>query len=161
MAPTFVVDASVVVDFLAPMEDSVGSERFMRGLSWPEPITLVAPDIVFLESANALRNLALRRVISRQRADRAAVALVRMPIASVPCSSVVEGAWALSRTVTAYDGAYLSLARGLDVNYVTKDRPAARAAKQMGIRALHVGDADFGVLMDSLEPPSSRRGPSA
>ncbi|MGH2691137.1 MAG: type II toxin-antitoxin system VapC family toxin [Actinomycetota bacterium] len=158
MAGTFVVDASVVVDFLAPMEDSLDSERFMRGLSWPDPITLLAPDVVFLEAANALRNLALRRVISRQRAERAATALGRMPIASVPCSSVVEGAWSLSRTVTVYDGAYLSLAGELDVAYVTKDRPAARASKQMGIRAFHVSDADLRNLIDSLEPPSPRRG---
>ena len=161
MGPALVIDASVVVDVLAPGADSTGSERLIRGLRWPNPITLMAPDLLFLEAANALRKMVTRKGISQSGADKAASDLDRLPIASVPCSSVLEGAWSLSGSTTAYDAAYLALARDLDLAYVTRDRRAARAAKQMGIRALHVGDADFRDLMDSLEPPSSRRGPSA
>lgn len=156
MGATFVVDASVVVDYLARAKDSTDSLRFIGGLSWPIPLVLMAPDVIFLETANALRNLTLNKTLTRTGADKAVAALGRMPIAAVTCSSVLDGSWALAGSVTAYDGAYLALARELDVPYVTRDRPAARAAAQMRIRAWHVSDPDLHKLLGALEPSSPR-----
>jgi predicted nucleic acid-binding protein len=155
---TFVVDASVVVAVLAHRRDSADSERFIQGLRWPDPITLLAPDLLFLETANALRKLTLRREISKAKGDDAAKALGLMPIAAVPCSSLVEGAWALSPTVTAYDAAYLSLAREMDVPYVTRDARAKKAADQLGIPAWHVSDPELSRMLDTLEPRIPGRG---
>lgn len=152
MGGTFVVDASVVVDFLAPPR-SDDADRVLQGLGWADPLTLMAPDLIFLEAANALRKLAGRRAIPRPAADRAVGALDRLPIASVPCSSIMESAWSLRGNVTLYDAAYLALARDLGVPYVTADRRAATAGNKAGLRAWHVSDPELGRLLDSLEPP--------
>jgi predicted nucleic acid-binding protein len=158
VSATFVVDASVVVDFLVPGADSYDTERLIGGLRWAEPLTLMAPDLLFLEAANALRKMSLRRGISRAGADRAVRALELMPIASVPCSSVLGAAWSLWRNVSVYDAAYLGLAKNLDLPYVTRDRRAAEAGDRAGITAWHVGNPDLKRLLDSLQPPRSRSG---
>lgn len=58
MSSSFVVDASVVVEFLAPGRLGSAADRFITGLAWPEPVELFAPDLMLLEVANTLRKLA-------------------------------------------------------------------------------------------------------
>lgn len=151
MGGTFVVDASVVVDFLAPPR-SDDADRVLKGLGWADPLTLMAPDLIFLEAANALRKLAGRRVITGPAADRAVGALDRLPLAAIPCTSIMASAWSLRGSVTIYDAAYLVLARDLGVPYVTADKRAATAGSKAGVRAWHVSDPELGRLLESLGP---------
>lgn len=156
MGATFVVDASVIVDSLAPSPNTRDAERFISGLRWADPIVLMAPDVIFLEAANAFRKMFAQRELSPAGADQAVMALQRMPIAAVPCSSVLEDAWKLSRNVTTYDATYIALAKDLDLPFITGDGRASRAASRIGVKAWHVGDPQLGEILDALEPPSAR-----
>lgn len=156
MGATFVVDASVIVDSLAPSEYTRDAERFIGGLRWADPIVLMAPDLIFLEAANAFRKMSSQRELSRAGANQAVMALQQMPIAAVPCASVLEDAWKLSGNVTTYDGTYIALAKGLDVPFITADRRASRAASRIGAKTWHISDPRLGEILDALEPPESK-----
>ena len=151
MAATFVVDASVVVEFLAPGELGDEADRFVGGLAWSDPLALVAPDLLFLEVASALDRLARRRHLSAGAANRSLGHLLELPIASVAAPALLEEAWRHRGNTSIYDAAYLALASGLDVPLVTADRRLARAARGAGARAWVVDDPDLATLLDSLE----------
>ncbi|HEX9823794.1 MAG TPA: type II toxin-antitoxin system VapC family toxin [Actinomycetota bacterium] len=151
MPGTFVIDASVVVEFLIPRELSGPVDRFIRALTWSQPIALVAPDLLFLEVPSALARLARRHDLTSREADQAVSRLLRLPIGPVPASGLVEEGWKLRKNVTIYDASYLALARGLEVPLVTADRRLAKAARSARIRAWAVDDRELETLLDSLE----------
>ena len=143
MTATFVVDASVVVEFLAPGEMGDEADRFMDGLTRHDPIALVAPDLLFLEAASALGRLERRGHLSAQGADRAVARLPALPIGSVPAGMLVEQAWTLRKNITVYDAAYLVLAGALDVPLVTADRRLAKATERIAVTAVTLGDPEL------------------
>jgi predicted nucleic acid-binding protein len=152
MPATFVVDASVVVEFLAPGEMGDEADRFMGGLTWPEPVALLAPDLLFLEVASALDRLARGGHLAPEAADRAVRHLSALPIGAVPSSGLLEETWSLRGNVTVYDGAYAALARGLDAPLVTADRRLVRAARAAGVTAWALRDRELGAVLTSLGP---------
>lgn len=151
MAATFVVDASVVVEFLAPGEAGDAADRFIGGLGWPEPLALVAPDLLFLEAASAIERLARHRQLSPRGADRAVARLSQLPIGCVSSAALLEEAWRLRKNASISDASYLALARGLEVPLVTADRRLARAARGARVRAWTVDDRELATLLSSLE----------
>ncbi len=158
MGATFVVDASVVVDFYTVGSETQPATRLLDALRWPDPIAILAPDLVFLETGNALRKLAARGGISKRDADRAVSALGVLPIAPVDCGRLLGQAWSLRANLSLYDAAYVALARELDLPFITADRRAAKGAKGAGVRCWHVSERELHDLLDSLEPsarPSS------
>jgi predicted nucleic acid-binding protein len=148
----FVVDASVVVEFLAPGKHGAVADRFIGGLAWDEPLELFAPDLLLLEVANVLRRLASSKAISSQAADRAVTRLPQLAIAMVATGALLEEAWTFRRHMTVYDGAYAGLARSLDRPLVTTDRRLVRACAAASVEALPVDDPALADLLDSLEP---------
>lgn len=134
------VDASVIVEFLAPGRLAEEADRLMEGLAADDPIALVAPDLLFLEVASALGRLARGRHLSQAAADRAVARLPDLPIGAVPSGSLVAGAWGLRQNATIYDAAYVALAEGLQVPFVTADRRLVKAARARGIDAVALDD---------------------
>lgn len=151
MPAAFVVDASVVVEFLAPGAYGAAADRFVGALAWPTPIELLAPDLLFLEVANTLRKLVLRKGISSAAADRSIDSLGRLAIATVASTALLRGAWSLRGRLTIYDASYVALAEALRLPFVTADRALVRACRGTGVRAWVVDHPEFGRLLDALE----------
>ena len=123
-----VVDASVLVDLLRRSEDRVAIEnRLLRGDE-----NLHAPHLMDLEITHALRRFVLVGDMPPARAEEALEDLADIRIDRYPHSVLLPRVWELRDTLTAYDGAYVALAEGLDATLVTRD---ARLARSSGHRA--------------------------
>jgi len=152
VSATFVVDASVVVEFLAPGRVGAAAGRFMRALSWPEPIELFAPDLFLLEVANTLRKLAAAGHIPQTVAGGLVARLPELAIASVGHAVLLSGAWALRQNMTVFDASYAALARELSCPLVTTDAKLARACRTAEIRAYEIDDPELDAVLSMLEP---------
>lgn len=152
MSAAFVVDASVVIEFLAPGRNGSAAERFIGGLAWAEPLELFAPDVINLEVANALRKLALARLIPHPVADGLVARLPELAIATVGSAILLSGAWALRQNMTMYDASYATLARELSCPLVTTDAKLARACRSTDIRAYEVDDRELSAILTALAP---------
>jgi predicted nucleic acid-binding protein len=119
---TTVVDASVVVAALV--------DRGERG-AWAETLAIsewaVAPQLLPVEVANALRRLVAAGLVSDDAASLAHRDLLDLPMGLVGYASVADRVWELRRTVTAYDACYVALAELLDAPLATLDVRLARA----------------------------------
>ncbi len=134
MPGTFVVDASVVVEFLAPGRWGAPADRFIGGLAWHSPLDLYAPDLIFPEVANALRKLSLAKLISDRRAGRLVEHLPKLSIATVASAALLGPAWSFR-----------------NCPLVTTDRRLAAACTSFGIRAFRVDDPELAGTLDALE----------
>lgn len=146
------VDASVVVEFLAPGRLGAAADRFMRSLSWPEPVELFAPDLFLLEVANTLRKLAVAGYIPQTVAAGLAARLPELAVATVGSAVLLSGAWALRQNMTVFDASYAALARELSCPLVTTDAKLARACRSAEIRAFEVDDLELETILTMLEP---------
>jgi predicted nucleic acid-binding protein len=152
VSATFVVDASVVVEFLAPGRNAAAAERFIGALAWAEPVELFAPDVMTLEVANALRKLSLVRLIEPDIADGLVAQLPQLAIATVGSAPLLAGAWALRHNMTVFDASYAALARELSCPLVTTDAKLARACRSADIRAFEVDGPEVDAMLTALEP---------
>lgn len=151
MPGTFVVDASVLVEFLAPGRWGQQADRFMGGLAWQPPLDLFAPDVIFLEVGNALRKLSLARLVSDRRAGRLVERLPEFAIATVASAPLLGSAWSFRKRMTMYDASYAALARALDCPLVTTDSQFATACASFGVRAFRLDDPELARTLDALE----------
>lgn len=122
-----IVDASVLTDFLlgrpatvlALEEESAGREH--------EP--LHAPEVIELETLNALRRNLLRGAVDERRAMEAVADLGRTRLACFPHAPLRERVWELRHKLTAYDASYVALAELLEASrLLTSDRRLAEVA---------------------------------
>jgi predicted nucleic acid-binding protein len=123
-----VVDASVLTDFL------LGRSRTMAALeaelAGHEHEPMHAPDLIELETLNALRRLARSGAVADRRATEAASDLARVRLIRYPNPPLRERVWALRDELTAYNAAYLALAEALDGSVLlTSDGALARRAQ--------------------------------
>jgi predicted nucleic acid-binding protein len=151
----FVVDASVVVEFVAPGRWGEAADRFIGGLAWPAPLELFAPDLIFLEVGNALRKLTLRKALSDRTAGRLVARVPELAIATVATVALLEPAWSLRKHMTMYDAGYAALALGLGCSLVTTDRALVRACSSAGVQAFAVDDPALGRILDVLHAAGS------
>ncbi len=120
------MDASVVVDLLArfrpqPLED----------LLWAPATVLAAPELLDIEVLNALRKLDHAGAIPPGRSAELPILMRGLRIRKYGHDNLIDGIWALRNNVTAYDAAYVTLARLLGATLVTRD---ARLAKAPGLQ---------------------------
>jgi predicted nucleic acid-binding protein len=147
----FVVDASVLVEFLVPGPWAQAADRFMGGLAWSTPLELFAPDLIFLEVGNALRKLAIRKALSERVAGKLVARLPGLAIATIGASALLEPAWSLWRHMTIYDASYAALARTLRRPVVTTDHRMVKACTAARVPAFRVDDPDLNGILDALE----------
>jgi len=117
-----VVDASVVIDLLGRFRP-----RPLEALLWQPATLLVAPELLDVEVLNALRRLERMRAIPASRSAELADQLRGLRIRKYRHGLLVEGIWSLRVNLTAYDAAYVALARLLEATLVTRDAKLARA----------------------------------
>ena len=122
-----VADASAVVDLLsgAPRAASIRSELSVVA-------ELDIPEHFHVEAISALRGLRRRGDLSPERADRALDLLLSLRVVRHPVAPLARDVWALREALTAYDAAYLALARALDARILSTDGGLAAAARSDG-----------------------------
>lgn len=118
-----VVDASVLVDLLIgrPGAALIGDALLQRR-PWH------APHLLDVEVCQALRRLALRRMIGADRAAVAVIDLQQTDITRHTHAPFLNRIWELRNEIAAYDAAYVALAEALAVPLVTRDARLARSS---------------------------------
>jgi len=119
-----VVDASIVVDWVAPGVDRGGSAGRLLSRLARERAPLLAPRLLFEETANALITGIRRRRWSGTEADTAFVMLRRLPVDLVDQPGDLDRAFELSRRYDehpVYDLVYVAVAERLGAQLVTAD----------------------------------------
>ncbi len=119
-----VLDASVVVDCVAPGIDSSSSAmRTMRRLS-SERAELIAPRLLLTECANALLTGVKRGKWSGAAADLAYGFLVKLPFRLADDAHHMDRAWELSRRYDnhpIHDMVYVAVAEAAGTTLITAD----------------------------------------
>ncbi len=121
-----VVDASVATEAVAG-----SSERNLRALSRITGEAALAPHVLDLEVASALRGLVRRGELAEPIARSGLRHLAVLPIARVPHEPLLERCWELRDNLTVYDAAYVALAEATGATLLTSDQ---RLAQAPGIR---------------------------
>lgn len=118
-----VADASAIVDLLsgAAQADAIHTQLLAVA-------ELDVPEHFHVEAISALRGLLRRGDLSPERADRALDLLLALRVIRHPVAPLARDVWALRASLTAYDAAYLALARALGAGILTTDQRLASAA---------------------------------
>ena len=117
----FVLDASALVELTAgPAPDADLSRRALTGAG-------IAPEVIDIESLQALRSLLRSGAVDATAANRVAAQLAAAPIVRVPHRALLDRIWSLRDTVSAYDAAHVALAESFDVPLLTCDARLGRA----------------------------------
>jgi predicted nucleic acid-binding protein len=125
-----VADASAAVELLLA-RPRAGA---IRAALEPHP-ELHVPEHFHVEVLSALRRFSIRRELSDRRSAVALEALGELRVIRYPVldlADLADAVWDLRPALTAYDAAYLALARRLDVRVVTIDGGLAAAARADG-----------------------------
>lgn len=134
-ASVVVIDASLVVDQLAPDVGNDAPARVQFGKWVADAADLVAPGLLWLEARNALLTGIRRGGWSGANADAAAALLDRMPVRRMDSEADRVRAFELSRRYDnwpVYDMLYVALAERLGTELVTAD-------KKLSDRLAHLG----------------------
>jgi predicted nucleic acid-binding protein len=127
-----VVDASVVVDLIAPDVGRDAPARILFGKWASGGVEPAAPALLWLETENALLTGIRRGRWDGAAADAAAARLNRMPVRRIDSDSDTVRAFELARRYDnwpVYDMLYVALAERLGTELVTADnRLCARLA---------------------------------
>ncbi|MGH2835338.1 MAG: type II toxin-antitoxin system VapC family toxin [Solirubrobacteraceae bacterium] len=127
-----VIDASALVELL--LRTAVGG----RVASLLGSARMVAPDLINIETLQAVRGLQRAGKLSIERAAQAVARLAESPIARIPTGGLIAEVWSLRSNLSAYDASYVALARALDCPLLTTDAPLRRAPA-LGVAILTVG----------------------
>ena len=115
------VDASVAIKWLAPEPGSGSALRLLRG--WLEVAELWAPDLLYVEGANAVRRKAAQGVLAPQDALETLRKLFRLPFRVLSAREIVEDALelGLAASLKVWDACYLAVARRVGAELWTAD----------------------------------------
>jgi len=117
-----VLDASVVVELLTngPLANSLRRDLARRGSSF------IAPHLLDIEVASALRNLVAGRRIDSHRSEQLLTALAALPAERYAHTPLLGRIWELRRNFTAYDAAYIALAEATGSVLYTSDEKLSK-----------------------------------
>lgn len=119
--PSYVVDASVAVEFVLKTPLGVNIDRLIQNYE------LFAPELFDLEVLSTLRNLALRGDISNEVALSAIGELEKMSVERTSHERLSRLIWQYHRNVTIYDATYLATAKERNLEVLTADSKLSRA----------------------------------
>ena len=117
----------------AAVEILLGSALGARVLDRLESHAKVhVPEHFHIEAISVLRRYALRGELGELRAARAMAMLRELRVVRYPVMDLLDTIWSLRARLSAYDAAYLALARRLDLLLLTTDTGLAAAARLEG-----------------------------
>lgn len=122
-----VADASAMAELLLVRPRAAA----VRTALLPHP-ELHVPEHFHVELLSVLRRYAIRGQLGGRRAGEALAALADLRVVTYPVIEMAESVWDLRARLTAYDAAYLALARRLDVGLITLDSALAKVAAAEG-----------------------------
>jgi predicted nucleic acid-binding protein len=122
-----VADSSAFVELLLVRPRTAAIRTVLRGHS-----EVHVPSHFHVEVLSALRRYSLKGRLGDRRTASALAGLVRFRALTYPMRELLESTWELRFNLTAYDAAYLALARRLDVGLLTLDGALADAAARDG-----------------------------
>ncbi len=117
-----VIDCSALMALLL---DPHGNDSVGMAIGGAE--SLAAPDLIDVEMISALRRLENLRRISRPAADRLVDRFLLLQLERFPAHDLVPSIWKLRANFSAYDAAYVALARSLKAPLLTRDIRLQRA----------------------------------
>ncbi len=117
-----VVDASVVTEAVGG-----SSERNLEALRRVTREASLAPHLLDLEVASALRGLVRRGALAGAAAQAALRHLAVLPVSRFSHRPLLSRCWELRDNLTVYDAAYVALAETTEATLLTSDRRLARA----------------------------------
>ena len=122
-----VTDASAIAELLLARP---AAARIRGALS--QHSELHVPEHFHVELLSVLRRYSIRGELNHRRATEALAALADIRAIRYPVMELADAIWDLRAGLTAYDAAYLALARRLDVELITLDKGLAKAAAKDG-----------------------------
>ncbi len=135
MVTGWVVDTSITLAWGLPDESSPKADRFWNEVD--SEIPLHVPSLWWYECANALVVAKRRKRLRDGQAQRLSRLLGALPVttASAPVAGDLDRLMAMAdrHGLSAYDAAYLDLARRLMVGVATLDKRLAAAARAEGV----------------------------
>ncbi len=139
LAGPVVIDASAVVEYLVELTLTVPATRLLH-LAAGGRIELWAPDLVYSESASALRKLVRLEAITGSAARNAIENLVELPISIVGTAALLQDVWRMESFLTPYDACYVALADALGAELVTAERNLATELRKRRKRVRFLGE---------------------
>lgn len=127
---TVVLDANAAIDFLLDGRDSARLAAILKSAD-----EIIAPDLLFVELANAIGKMHRFKNLSLYLCDFALQGAEDLLDRAVPCRELYRDAFALARTSqrSAYDMLYLALARREAATLLTLDASLKKEAEHQGI----------------------------
>lgn len=139
LAGPVVVDASAVVEYLVELELTAPATRLFH-LAAEGRVELWAPDLVYPESASALRKLVQLGALAGAAAETAVEHLTLLPISAAGTAPLIPEVWALREFLTPYDACYVALADALGAELVTAEQSLAEELRKRSKRARFLGE---------------------
>jgi predicted nucleic acid-binding protein len=140
LAQRIVLDASVVVETLGKFAYPDAARGILEAVATDSDGELWVPDIVYAESASALRKLVARGLLDAEAGARGISRLLKLPLNVSGTAPLIADAWTMRELITIYDACYVALARRLDATFVTADGSLARALDDSSVDVLHLSD---------------------
>jgi predicted nucleic acid-binding protein len=128
---TCVVDASVVLKWFLPEPDSAAAD-FLLEQFLNDEVELLAPDLMLVETANALwKRAVIRKELSANEVRLIYNDLLTLPLSLAPSGAIADRAFqlALNHNHSVYDALYCALAMERHCDFVTADRALANKLK--------------------------------
>lgn len=126
-----VVDASIAFLWLVDEPDRWGATRLLETQS-----TLLSPDFMMVETANALWKKVRRKEIDSADVEQAVTNLLALEIEWAPTVQLIKPAAKLATELghPVYDCLYLTLAASRSASLASADEQLRQAAERLGIR---------------------------
>lgn len=118
-----VLDASAAVEVL--LQTAAGAPVTER--LFEAGVSLHAPHLLDLETAQILRRFVRRGELTSDRARQALEDLADLPVERYAHDFLLPRVWSLRQNLTAYDAIYVALAEVLDATLLTRDARISRA----------------------------------
>ncbi len=142
MSVDCVVDASVGIKLflVEPLSDQ--ADALFAHLTTTPPARFYVPDLFFIECTNILWKYARRFGYPPEAAQQDVADLTRLLLQIASTADLAEAALALAvaHGITAYDAAYVALARQLSLPLVTADEALVRRLAGTGLDARFLAD---------------------
>ncbi len=130
-----VVDASVVIDWIAPHADPKSPAMVTLSRLTGGGDDLIAPELLFVECASALVAGVRQRRWTGAEADAAYGRLVQLPVQTVSDHRYLDRAWELSRRYDnhpVYDMLYAATAEAVRTDLITADQTLLQRLASQG-----------------------------